>query len=245
MTSFVIDFRTFFATLRCFLISWRSLLRRLISPIQAGDGKAYIRQGSPRSSEPFHLGGRIAFDWDPFNAARGYTCEEDLLTELIGRKQRPMRTEKRWTRVNLSLYANLPYGSTTPMPDIQILSGWTHAVHGRLGACISEVKESAGRVVAVTGGLNEVEVQTRCKPEGVLSLLGFSISSFRLVRIPRVWDDPQRREAEKDISGDLAELAHRFKDAYDEWKASIADLYMDPVFSSTNQLAASRAMVRG
>lgn len=186
--------------------------------------ESLYQAGSNRSSEPFHLGGRIAFDWDPFNAARGYTCEEDLLTEFIGRKQRPMRTEKRLTRVNLALYAKLPYGSTTPMPDIQILSGWTHAIHGKLGACISEVKESAGRVVAITGGVNEVEVQTRCKPEGVLSLLGFSISSFRLVRIPRIWDDPQRREAEKDISGDLAGLAHRFKDAYDEWRASIADL---------------------
>jgi len=69
----------------------------------------------------------------------------------------------------------------------------------------------------------EVAVQTRYKPEGVLSLLGFSISSFRLVRIPRVWDNSQRCEAEKDISGDLAGLAHRFKDAYDEWRASIAD----------------------
>jgi len=186
--------------------------------------KTYIRQSSSWNSEPFHVSGRIAFDWDPFNAARGYTCEEDLLTELFGRRQRPMRTQKRWTRVDLALYANLPYGSTTPIPDLQILAGWTSAVREKLGALISEVTERAGRIVAIVGGVNEVEIQTRCQAEGALSLSSFSVSGFRLVQIPRVWDDPQRREREKDISEELAGLAHRFRDAYDEWTKSVADL---------------------
>src|SRR6266699_4175823 len=30
------------------------------------------------------------------------------------------RTARRWTRVDLSLYANLPYGSTTSMPEEKI-----------------------------------------------------------------------------------------------------------------------------
>src|ERR1051326_2374512 len=78
--------------------------------------ETYIRQSSSRNSEPFQPSGQIAFNWNPFNAARGYTCEEDLLSELFGRRKRPMRTEKRWTRVDLALYANLPYGSTNPLP---------------------------------------------------------------------------------------------------------------------------------
>src|SRR6516165_1509907 len=118
--------------------------------------KMYIRQISLRKSEPFQVSGRIAFNWDPFNAARGYTCEEDLLTELFGSKQRPMRTQKRWTRVDLALYANLPYGSPTPIPDVQILAAWTSAIHQKLGAMISEVTERAGQIVAITGGVNEV-----------------------------------------------------------------------------------------
>lgn len=186
--------------------------------------KIYIRQSASEKSEPFHISGRIAFDWDPFNAARGYTCEEDLLTELFGRRQRPMKTEKRWTRVDLALHANLPYGSTTPMPDLQILTGWTRTIREKLGICISEVGERAGRIVAVTGGINEVDIQTRCHPESALSLSGFAISGFRLVRIPRVWDDPQRREAEKDVSQDVAGLAHRFRDAYSEWATGVAAL---------------------
>jgi hypothetical protein len=44
------------------------------------------------------------------------------------------------------------------------------------------------------------------------------------VQIPRVWDDPQRRDREKDISEELAGLAHRFRDASDEWTKDVGDL---------------------
>lgn len=74
------------------------------------------------------------------------------------------------------------------------------------------------------GGREELEVEARCKTEGVLSLKGVSVSGFRLVRVPRVWDDPDRRKAEKDIGEDLARLARRFKDALDEWTRSVAEL---------------------
>lgn len=40
----------------------------------------------PRSAEPFNAGAMISFRWDPFESARAYTCEEDLLTELLGRR---------------------------------------------------------------------------------------------------------------------------------------------------------------
>ena len=75
--------------------------------------KAYISRDLPPNTEPFHVTAEIAFDWSPFDAARSYTCEEDLLTELVGRKKRPSKTEPRLTRVDLELHASLPYGSTT------------------------------------------------------------------------------------------------------------------------------------
>jgi hypothetical protein len=148
--------------------------------------KTYILPSLERNSEPFHVSGRIGFVWDPFNTARGYTTEEDLLTELFGRKQRPIKTQKRWTRVDLALRTILPYGSTTPIPDLSILRGWTSDVHAKLGALLSEVMEREGQIVAITGGVNRVEIQSRCKAEGELSLSGFSISGFRLVHLPRV-----------------------------------------------------------
>ncbi|MBI4473470.1 MAG: hypothetical protein HY646_12440 [Acidobacteria bacterium] len=185
--------------------------------------KLYIRL-SAQNPEPFHVSAKISFNWSPVNAARAYTCEEDLLTELIGRKQRPAKTEQRWARVNLALYATLPYGSTTPIPDPQIFGSWTGSAGEKLDKWLTEFKERQGRVVAVTGGREEVEVEARSNAEGVLFLKGVSVSGFRIVRVPRVWDDPDRREAEKDIDEELARLARRFKDALDEWTRSVAEL---------------------
>ena len=58
----------------------------------------------------------------------------------------------------------------------------------------------------------------------ILSLAGISVSAFQLVRVPRIWDDPGRREAEKGNSAELSRLARRFKEALDGWVSSVAEL---------------------
>jgi hypothetical protein len=140
------------------------------------------------------------------------------------RIQRLLKTERRWIRVDLALYAGLPYGSTAPMLDTQLFGSWIAMVGQKLGKLVSEFKERQQRVVAVMGACEEVEVESRCSAEGVLSLKGVSVSGFRLIRIPRVWDDPGRRKTEKDIGEELARLARRFRDALDEWTGSVAEL---------------------
>ena len=45
-----------------------------------------------------------------------------------------------------------------------------------------------------------------------------------MVRVPRIWDDPDRREAEKGAGKELDRLARRFKGALDEWNAGVAEL---------------------
>lgn len=71
------------------------LFRHLDRPIEIIDlgstdrrWKLYVWRSGPQSPEPFHVSAKIAFDWSPVNAARAHTCEEDLLTELLGRKER-------------------------------------------------------------------------------------------------------------------------------------------------------------
>ncbi len=166
--------------------------------------EAYIRQPSAQNSEPFHISAKVTFEWDPINAARGYTCEEDLLTELLGRKQRYPKTRQRWTRVDLALRATLPLGSTTLMPD-------SH-------------QQREGRIVAITGGRDEVTIEAHSSPDGMLCLRGVAASGFRIVRIPRIWDDPARQRTEKDSDKELAQLAASFREAIDEWSKSVADL---------------------
>jgi len=167
---------------------------------------------------------KIAFDWSAINIARASTCEEDLLTELLGRKQQPVRTAQRFTRVDLELYANLPYGSTTAIPDPKVLGSWIESVGQKLDRVLTEFRERQGRIVAVLGARQEIEIETRCGAEGQLSLKGLSVDGFRIVRIPRVWDDADRRNAEKGATTELARLAQRCRDAMDEWAGSIGEL---------------------
>lgn len=186
--------------------------------------KVYIYRAAPPSAEPFHVSAEISFYWTPADAARAHTCEEDLLTELIGRRKRPARTERRSKRVDLSLRASLPYGSTTSMPEPRVFGAWTSSVEERVHAAFSEIEERNGRIVAVLAGHGDLEVQVRSKSDGVASLSAVTISGFRIVRVPRVWDDPDRREAERSPQVELGRMARTFKATFDDWTKNVSEL---------------------
>jgi hypothetical protein len=186
--------------------------------------EVYLLHSSPQDPAPFHVSTKVAFAWDAVNLARADTCEEDVLTALLGSKQRYPKTQPRWTRVDITLCATLPYGSRTPMPETQLFCSWTSSTGEKLDKLFAGFKEREGQIVAVTGALEDVAVEARGGPDGILLLKGVSVSGFRIVRVPRIWDDPVRREAEKDIGKELTPLAQRFKDAADTWGKSVADL---------------------
>ncbi len=180
--------------------------------------------GAPESTEPFHVSAKIGFEWSPVDAARSFTCEEDLLTELLGRRARPPRTRPWRMRIDLELRATLPYGSTTPVPEPQVLTSWTGSVGEKLDKLLADYEERKGKVVAILGGREEPRLETQCRVPGGLSLTGISVSGFQMVRIPRHWDDPDRREAEKDNSKELSRVAWQFRQALDEWTKSVVEL---------------------
>ena len=181
-------------------------------------------RASPQSTEPFSVSAEIGFEWSPVDAARAYTCEEDLLTELAGRRRRPIRTTCRWTRIDLALHAGLPYGSTTSMPEPRLFGAWTASVLHSADAAFTDMEQKNGRVVSIVGGHGEVEMQAHCNPDGAVSMKALSISGFRTVRVARTWDDPDRRVEEKDSRDELGRLARRFKSALEEWTKSVAEL---------------------
>ena len=47
----------------------------------------------PQRAMPFYVTAALSFRWDVFDSARSYTCEEDLLSELLGRRDRPTKTK--------------------------------------------------------------------------------------------------------------------------------------------------------
>jgi hypothetical protein len=186
--------------------------------------KVHVQRTTAANAEPFHVFAVIEFEWTPIDAARAYTCEEDLLIDLVGRRTRLPRTERRWTRVDLSLHATLPYGSTTAIPEPEVFGGWTATVEKNADAAFTLVEEKRGRIVAVLGGHGDLEMQAHCRADGLVFLSAVAISGFRMVRVPRVWNSPERQVAEADSRREFSRLARTFKTALDDWTASISAL---------------------
>ncbi len=179
-----------------------------------------------QAAEPFYVSGKVSFRWSPFDAARSYTCEEDLLTELYDRGGHSTDTVPRLVRVDIALYARLPYGSTTPMPAPEIWKSWSETADEKLDLFLprQDSRHERRLLPEVRGGRSHSEVEARCAEEGVLILEGVSVSAFRLVPVPRMWDDPDKREREEDGGEQLDETVQLFKAAMGKWTAVVAEL---------------------
>jgi hypothetical protein len=126
--------------------------------------------------------------------------------------------------VDLRLHANLPYGSTTSIPEPSVFGAWTAAVVSQADAAFTDIQERDGRILAVRSGHGDLELRARCNPDGEVSLSAIAITGFRLIRVPRVWDNPERRATEADSHGELSRLARAFTAALDRWAESISAL---------------------
>ena len=173
-----------------------------------------------RAVAPFHAGATIDFRWDAFEAARSYTCEEDLLTELFGRRA-GRSTQPRLVRVDIALRAALPYGSTTPIPAPDVWLPWVASVEEKLDDALTAPRRREGTIDAWRGDL---EIEGRTSPDGAFSLHGMSVPAFEMIVVPRIWDDPKRRAREASADARIDGLAKRFRGAVDAWTASVGEL---------------------
>jgi hypothetical protein len=174
----------------------------------------------PRPAEPFHVGTTISFRWDPFASARAYTCEEDLLTELLGRRT-GRSTQRRLLRVDITLHATLPYGSTTPMPAPDVWLPWVASVEDKVDNALTGRRRRKGAGLLWRGDL---EIKGRTAPDGAFSLDAMSVPAYELIVVPRIWDDPRRREREASAARQIDGLAGRFRGVLDAWTASVGEL---------------------
>jgi len=206
-------------------VSFLELSRRetLELPALSRTYEVSVGLDSPKQADPFFVTAMIAFSWDPFQSARSYTTEEDLLTELFGRMRSTKRTTPRWQRIDMTFLAKPHYGSKMLTPDPRVLSTWKRSVE-RLLVHLVPVKTSEGRdgqSIAI-GWRGEVEIRELCSPNGSLILNGIEIAAFQLVNPPRSSADPDRRDG--NISGQLEQLARRFQTAFDGWMDLVHEL---------------------
>jgi hypothetical protein len=173
-----------------------------------------------RSAEPFHPAATVGFDWDPFASARSYTCEEDLLTDLYGRRA-ARSTQPRLVRVDFAFRAALTWGSTIPLPAAEVRNPWAKAVQEKLDEALAVTRR---RKAPGTMWRGELELEGAAAPDGSFALNGISSSSGELIVIPRVWDDNRRQEREGSAAKRIDELAARIRKGLDAWLESVDEL---------------------
>lgn len=90
--------------------------------------EATVGIGFPQRAEPFHAGASVYFRWDPFESARTFTTEDDMISELFGRDDELPETMPRHLRTDFVLRASLPYDTYTMMPDPSTWGSWSRSV---------------------------------------------------------------------------------------------------------------------
>ena len=104
----------------------------------------------------------VAFKWGPFESARTYTNEDDLISELLGREEETIDTMPRSLRVDFVLRASLPYEIQVPLLGVDRWRSWAHATHGSLHtllpteAVATDVDAPLSKVLALWRGASLV-----------------------------------------------------------------------------------------
>ena len=84
------------------------------------------------------------------------------------------------------------------------------------------MSEHEGHIFAVLGWRGQPTIRARSSADGVMHLDSLQLEAWQSVVLPRVWDDPDRRDTEPGIR--LGEVVSRLGRAYEEWMDSVSEL---------------------
>ena len=141
--------------------------------------------GDHQPAKPFTITCKLSWRWDALLSARTASTEEDLLTELHGRDEAAdMDTERPWLRVDVKLFAALPWGETQPLSNKFTWRRFVGEVTERVAPLfpVEQVELNAG--TAVLGWCGEPVAKVRCDADDELLLSSPNIAPVRLLLRP-------------------------------------------------------------
>jgi hypothetical protein len=174
----------------------------------------------PQRAEPFHVSAEVEFRWSPFESARSYTCEEDLLAEVLGRRRSHANTEPRLLRIDVTYRASLPHGQSAPLPTTDVWVAWVRAVGERLDGALTPQRPRRD----LPSWRGEPEIGAGTDADGAIVLKDVAVQAFQMIVLPRCWDDPRRQAKERSAHKDIDQLAARFRRGFDDWMAGVTAL---------------------
>ena len=179
-----------------------------------------VGNNSPRL---FYITAELNWRWDALLSARFATTEDDLLTELLGRKH-PESSEQPFLRVNVGLHASVPRDGFFPFPGSAAWRDWAAEVTSLVAPHFPMVADDDPEHPALNSWLEEPEIQLNCSPGGQLYLLGVSLAAGQMICLPRQWDDPEQRRRDLEPDAQLDELFERLEMGLDAWQGALDEL---------------------
>jgi hypothetical protein len=193
----------------------------------AGLSRSYkinVALGHRQPEDSFHVSTSLEWEWDALQAVRGRFQEEEILTEVMGRKASGLDTVPPWLRVDLALHGSLPYDAPIPLPDPVHWQRWAAEVADRLGPLLPIDSDMDEHGLRVLSSRSKPEAHLRCDPSGQLFLNEVELSAWQSVELPRNWDDPER-PLDPDPANQLFAFADRVRQALQAWEQCLPYLH--------------------
>jgi hypothetical protein len=183
-----------------------------------------IGMGHRQQAEPFFVSMVLSWTWSPVHAARTYTNEEDLLSDLLGRKQaQDLVTEPPWLRLDVKLCANMPYGKPLSLKGAKSLQRWTDKVTHDLKPFLRTRVEGTKKIEAIHAHLGGPEARMQCDGAGELVLLAVELEAWRAITLPRESDTAELSTVDTTAIS-LQRFAKDARRAFAAWSASMGVL---------------------
>lgn len=179
-----------------------------------------IYGGVHQKSEPFHLTATIEWDWDATLSARYATTEEDMLMQIFG--DFGIHTEATvppQLRMDVCLSAGVPYGTVYPMPAVVQWQRWVRQASDELQLILPTGYDEDGGICAYS---DPIQASVKLLEDGRLNLESMTFKAWQAIRLPRQWDDPEKRDPSP--VGELQDFARRIARAMNALENSLAGL---------------------
>jgi len=177
--------------------------------------------GAQQPAEPFTVTCKLNWRWDALKSARAASTEQDLLTELHDRDEAAdMDTERPWLRAEVKLFASLPWGASSTLPNKATWRRFASEVTEKISPLFPVEQVEFNEGIAVLGWCGEPAAQVQCEAGGELLLSGVELDAWQPVLLPRQRDDPDR-EPDPVPGEELVTLAGRVSDAMKRWGEAV------------------------
>lgn len=151
-----------------------------------------IYGSSHPKSEPFFMSAKIEWDWDATLSARYATTEEDMLMQTFG--DFGIHTEETvppQLRIDVCLSAGVTYGTIYPMPAVVQWQRWVRQVSDELKLILPTGYDEDGGICAYS---DLIQANVKLLEDGQFNLESMTFKAWQLFRLPRQWDDPDKRD---------------------------------------------------